>query len=233
MFTMKKIFAPLLLAFCLLPTTAANATDEVLTLDSSLEQGVYSRVFVVNSSYMLKDKDYVPNEPYFGLFTNWSYNPEARNPFQVRARYCLPYPSSADAITARLVGIDLLDEGKVLVAIKAGLNATTANVQVIRPAYYEPGNYRLVGSSFFWRGHYGRSYYQLSAPIYHPAISCVSGNANFDLSAVASTLATLPDKTLKLRLRFDNDETNNWQLGGGTVCELKKLVGIREKMLAP
>jgi hypothetical protein len=230
---MKKIFAPLLLALCLLPATAVNAADEVLTLDSSLDQGVYSRVFVVDSSYILKDKDYVPNASYLGLFTNWYYNPEARNPFQVRARYCLPYPASADATTARLVGIDLLDEGKVLVAIKAGLNATTANVQVIRPAYYEPGSYRLVGPTFVGRGHYGRSYYQLSAPIYHPAISCVSGNASFDLNSVASTLATLPDKTLKVRLRFDNDETNNWQLGGDTVRELKKLVGIREKMLAP
>jgi hypothetical protein len=229
---MKKIVAPLLLALCLLPATAAHAIDEVLTLDSSLDQGVYSRVFVVNSTYMIKDKDYVPNESYLGLFTNWSYNPEARHSLQVRARYCLPYPGSADAATAQLVGIDLLDEGKVLVAIKVGLNATSANVQVIRPAYYEPGNYRL-GPTFFGRGYYHRSYYQLSAPIYHPAIACVSGNASFDLSPVASTLATLPDKTLKMRLRFDNDETNNWQLGGDTVRELKKLVGIREKMLAP
>jgi hypothetical protein len=232
MFTMKKILAPLLLALCLLPATAAHAIDEVLTLDSSLEQGVYSRVFVVDSSYILKDKDYVPNASYLGLFTNWSYNPESNNPFQVRARYCLPYPGSADAATAQLVGIDLLDEGKVLVAIQAGLNATNANVQVIRPAYYEPGGYRL-GPTFLGRGYYHRSYYQLSAPIYHPAISCVSGNASFDLSPVASTLATLPDKTLKIRLRFDNDETNNWQLGSDTVRELKKLVGIRGKMLAP
>ncbi|MBC7880747.1 MAG: hypothetical protein H7Y37_05380 [Anaerolineae bacterium] len=229
---MKKIVAPLLLALCLLPATAANATEEVLTLDSSLDQGVYSRVFVVNSAYMLKDKDYVPNESYLGLFTNWSYSPEANNPFQVRARYCLPYPGGADAATAQLVGLDLLDEGKVLVAMQGDLNATPANVQVIRPAYYEPGSYRL-GPTFIGRGFYQRSYYQQSAPVYHPALSCVSGNGSFDLSPVASTLATLPDKTLKIRLRFDNGETSNWQLGSGTVRELKKLVGIREKMLAP
>lgn len=230
---MKKTFAPLLLALCLLPVTAANATDEVLTLESSLDQGVYSRVFVVDSAYILKDKDYVPDESYLGLFTNWSYNPEARNPFQVRARYCLPYPGSADAATAQLVGLDLLDEGKVLVAIKGSLSATTADVQVVRPAYYEPGGYGPFGPTFIGRGYYHRFFYQQSAPIYRPAVSCVNGNASFDLSPVASTLATLPDKTLKIRLRFDNDETSSWQLGSGTVRELKRLVSLREKIPTP
>jgi hypothetical protein len=230
---MKKRFAPLLLALCLIPATAAKAVDEVLTLDSSLDQGVYSRVFMVDSAYQLKDRDYDPNDSYLGLFTSWSYNPKATNSFQVRARYCLPYPGSADASTAQLVGIDLLDEGKVLVAIKGGLQATTANVQVVRPAYYDPGSYGYgpIGSAFFGRGYYRG--FQQSAAISRPAVSCVSGNGSFDLSPIASTLATLPDKTLKIRLRFDNEETSTWQLGSGTVRELKKLVGIREKMLTP
>jgi hypothetical protein len=231
MIAMKKRFAPLLLALCLMPATAAKAVDEVLTLDSSLDQGVYSRVFVVDSAYQLKDRDYDPNDSYLGLFTSWSYNPKGTNPFQVRARYCLAYPGSADASTAQLVGLDLLDEGKVLVAIKGALQATTADVQVVRPAYYDPGSYGPIGPAFFGRGYY-RSFSQ-SAAVYRPAVSCVSGNGSFDLSPVASTLATLPDKTLKIRLRFDNDETSTWQLGSGTVRELKKLVGIREKMLTP
>jgi hypothetical protein len=228
---MKKLFALLLLALCLMPAIAVKAVDEVLTLDSSLDQGVYSRVFMVDSAYQLKDRDYDPNDSYLGLFTSWSYNPKSVNPFQVRARYCLPYPGNADASAAQLVGLDLLDEGKVLVAIKGGLNATTADVQVVRPAYYDPGSYGPMGSAFFGRGYYRG--FQQSAAVYRPAVSCVSGNGSFDLSPVASTLATLPDKTLKIRLRFDNDETSTWQLGGGTVRELKKLVGIREKVLTP
>jgi hypothetical protein len=238
---MKKCFAPLLLALCLMPVTAAKAVDEVLTLDSSLDQGVYSRVFMVDSVYQLKDRDYDPNDSYLGMFTSWSYNPKANNPFQVRARYCLAYPGNADASAAQLVGIDLLDEGKVLVAIKGGLSATTADFQVVRPAYYDPGIYSPgiygsgiygpIGSGFFGRGYYHA--FPQSAAISRPAVSCVSGNGSFDLSPVASTLATLPDKTLKIRLRFDNDESSTWQLGGGTVRELKKLVGIREKMLTP
>lgn len=230
---MKKIFAPLLLALSILPLQAAKAADEVLTLDSSLDQGVYSRVFVVDSAYQLKDKDYVPNESYLGLFTNWFYDPQTNNVFQLRARYCLPYPGSADAATAQLIGLDLLDEGKVLVAIKNGLSTSPASVQVVRPAYYEMGSYGPIGPTFIGRGYYRRSYYQQSVPIYRPAVSCVSGNASFDLAPIASTLATLPDRTLKIRLRFDNNETSSWQLGGETVRELKRLVGIREKILAP
>ncbi|MBC7882965.1 MAG: hypothetical protein H7Y37_16865 [Anaerolineae bacterium] len=227
---MKKMFAPLLLALCLLPAMSAKAVDEVLTLDSSLDQGVYSRIFMVDSVYQLKDRDYDPNDSYLGLFTNWSYNPQSTNAFQVRARYCLPYPGNADASTAQLVGLELLDTGKILVAIKAPLGTTSADVQVVRPAYYEPGGYGAIGP-FIGRGYY-RSYSQSTA-IYRPAVSCVTGNGSFDLSPIASTLATLPDKTLKIRLRFDNGETSTWQLGGGTVRELKRLASIREKIIAP
>jgi hypothetical protein len=36
-------------------------------------------------------------------------------------------------------------------------------------------------------------------------------------------MAGLPETTLQARLLFSNGITHNWQLGGGTVRELKKL----------
>jgi len=218
----------LALAFAPVPQALAEQT---LRLDGSVDSEVYSEVFLSANTYLIRDRDYDPAEPNRGLFTTWLYDPDARNLFQLRARYCLPYPMSSAIESARLVGFDLMDGDQVLLALERPLGAIPATPRTVRSGYYSPGQRYIDHVPVFTRfGVTYRTVWREGPPVYHPPIACLNGSAGFDLAPISNDLVKLPERTLKVRLRFDNGETSGWQLGGGTVRELKRLVAIRDSL---
>lgn len=227
----KYLGFSLLLSIPLSSVAPAFGSDNILKLDGNLDSDAYSQLFLSASTYVVKDKDFNPEEPNQGLFTNWLYDPQAPNLFQVRARYCLPYPGSANTESAALIGMDLYEGDQLLLSFDRPLGAVPTQRQIVRPASYIPGALIPVSVPVFTsRGVFFRTILREGLPIYRPPVSCLSGSAGFDLTPVAPQLAKLPEKTLKIRLRFDNGETSNWQLGGGTVRELKRLMTLRDDL---
>lgn len=229
-------FVTTLFASTLLWSGSVGADAEnILNLDKSGEDAPYSRLYLNDSTYTIRDKDYSPQQPEYGLFTTWLYDPDSEDVLQLRARYCVPELSLANSPPAVLEAVDLIDDDRVVVPIRASLGAIPANREVIRPASYSPGSgsaslgFGFGRPSFSpWRSpHYSPFY---APPAYRPALSCASGSAGFDLIPVVGALEKIPEKTLKIRLRFSTGDTSYWQLGAETVRELKRMLALREKL---
>ncbi|AGY59833.1 hypothetical protein [Gloeobacter kilaueensis] len=236
----EKIFAGVL-SVALFGLTGGNvlAQSEIASATVPADNGAYSQLLASGTAYVIRDKDYNPQQPQSGFFTTWIYNARAAAPLQVRANFCVPEKSIADAPPAQLENIDLLDSGKLLVRIDKSLAATPANVRVVQPGYYTGGSrigpvydgFAYWGGRPYWRSPYWGGYaYDYTPPLYHPPVSCATGSAAFDLQSEIPALTKLPEKTLAVRLQFSDGETSNWHLGADTVRELKRLIAIRTQL---
>ncbi|UFP94231.1 hypothetical protein [Gloeobacter morelensis] len=216
------------LATVLLPGAILASDENRLLLNGSIEGNeTYSRLYLSSSAYVVKDRDFAPEQPRLGFFSTWIFDPAQDNVFEVRARYCVPDPG-IDTDRAVLRQLDLLDGDQVLVSLSEGVRALPAQRETVRPAYYSQPFARPVhGYRPTRHGLVPYVSYLPSAPVFNPAVTCASGTTGFDLSPAADQLAALPDKTLKVRLHFSNGEQSGWQLGAATVRELKRLVAVR------
>ncbi|AGY58777.1 hypothetical protein [Gloeobacter kilaueensis] len=225
------LLALLLAAFVPGRAVASGESNLVLNGGNSENDDTYSKLYLSSSAYVIKDKDYSPEQPRFGLFTTWFFDPLQDDRFAVRARYCVP-TGNIDGEQASLERLELLDDGKVLVALQESNSSLPARREIVQAAYYSEGYrqpvYRYALTKFglvpVLAG------YSSGPPIFHQAVSCASGTSGFDLGGVADALAALPDKTLKVQLHFSNGDVSGWQLGSGTVRELKRLVALRREL---
>ncbi len=240
------------LAVVVLPV-AASATEvpAVERLERVDNSDVYSKLYLSASAYVIKDKDFNPAQPKQGFFTTWLFDPSQKDLFQLQARYCVPN-SDIEAGGPTLKQVDLLDNNQVLVSVEQEVAATPAARQTIEPGYYSGGGYGGFGGGYggglydgvyprgygLGRGYYGRGYgygggyLRQSIPVYRPPVTCATGTTGFDLTPIADRLASLPDRTLKVRLHFSNGEVSSWQLGANTVREIKRLVNIRKNWVS-
>jgi len=181
----------------------------------------YSQTFRVGSTYLVKDRDYNPAEPKIQFSSLWVDEP-SRRALEVAVRYCVPDDDIAFE-NAALTELVLLDGNRPLTRLTKLVAAQPAQQKLVRPPRYYPpvvvGPYGY-GPYGFWGG------YVASPGSYFPAVDCSAGASRFDLSGVRASLARLPNRTLKVKLLFDNGAVQNWQLGSGTVQALKRLPSI-------
>lgn len=212
-----------------IPAQAQQLPPSVL---SEVREAPFSQMFTIQSAsvpaYAVKDKDYKPGQSAIGFFSLWGDVP-SQNRLGVRVRYCLPSNAIASANTY-LAEMVLLDGDKPLVTINKAIAANVAQPKVVQPAEYIPSTY--IADPFFddpfWNP-IGFDYGYVPATYILP-VDCSAGRAQFDLSSVKNEIAQLPNKTLNVKLIFNNGMTENWHLGGGTVTALKELPNIRQAL---
>jgi hypothetical protein len=216
-----------------LPGVAQDETPE-FTVDvlpsvlAEIREAPFSELFTVadGKGYAVKDQDYLASEPYMGFFSLWANVPEDAL-FGVAVRYCFEETELARA-DAELVQMTLAEGDTTLVTIDTVVSTEPAALNEIRPPRQSN-----VSTQFYYDPFYDPFYYSpfsfgvsYSPSTYIPGVECSEGSAIFDLDPVRTELATLPDETLQVRLLFSNGATEYWQLGGGTVRELKNLPAL-------
>jgi len=195
---------------------------------AEIREAPFSELFDIGESvaFAVKDQDYNAAQPDIGFFSLWGDVP-ARDALGVAVKYCFEDLSLA-AAEAELVEMKLLDGDTELVTIdqvRASQAAYRNQVQAPRQSN--------VYTSFYYDPWYDPFYYSpfrigvtTAAPTYIPGVDCSTGTTLFDLTPVQAELAALPEQTLQVRLLFSNGSTEYWELGGGTVRELKRLPTI-------
>lgn len=230
----KQRFLRTALASCLvisstgaiLQPAAGNAQQLSPSELSKIREAPFSKIFTVNRAYVVKDKDFDSGNPKIQLFSLWTNIPN-RNRLQVSVRYCFPTQDIADS-NAYLAEMVLMEDDKPLVTINKSINATTAQLRTVEPGeYVQSLDYPFGGPFYdgFW-GPFGWGFNNTET--YIPPVDCSAGNSQFDLTPVQDAIARLPNKTLKVKLIFNNGLTQYWHLGKGTVTELKKFPTIRQ-----
>ena len=192
---------------------------------AEIREAPFSQVFDIGDgeAFAVKDQDYKASEPDIGVFTLWAEVPELDR-LGLVVKYCLEDTRIANA-NAELVEVTLSDGGRELVTIDDVVESRPAYLNQVRAP--QQSN---VSTSFYYNPFYDPFYYSpfrvglsYSPPTYIPGVDCSTGLAFFDLQPVQAEMANLPETTLQARLLFSNGMTHNWQLGGGTVRELKTL----------
>jgi hypothetical protein len=195
---------------------------------AEIREAPFSELFTVadGKGYAVKDQDYLASEPYMGFFSLWANVPD-RDILGVAVRYCFEDTALAQA-DAELVQMTLSEGETPLVTIDTLIKTEPAELNEIRPPQQTN-----VSTSFYYDPFYDPFYYSpfsfgvsYSPSTYIPGVECSEGSAIFDLTPVQAAIATLPDTTLQVRLLFSNGATEYWQLGGGTVSELKNLPSL-------
>lgn len=200
-----------------------EAPPEVI---ETIRNAPFSDIFTValpngGTAYAIKDKDFSPNYKSVGLYTLWGDAPEI-DLLQVSVFYCFRNQAIANAM---LEEIAILDGSETLVTLDQGLVATQAQDIEIVPERYEPAT--IVSDPFyspFWMLGYSGD---IGDPTYVPAENCSVGGGRFDLRPVQDAIAQLPNKTLDIRLEFNNGEVETWRLGRGTVEEMKSFPSLQ------
>lgn len=204
-------------------TVLANIRDEI-------KKAPFSKMFVIKSgpvlAYAVKDKDYKASNPSLRVFSLWTDIP-SQNRLLVAVQYCLPNKAIAFSNTY-LAEMVLMNGKQPLVTINRYIKVRRGHTAVIRPGQYVPSDFDDPFYDPFWSPFgFGFSY---SPPTYIPAITCSAGSSRFNLTSVSKELARLPNKTLDMRLIFNNGISQTWQLGEGTVKALKQLPAIRRQV---
>ncbi|MGF1458446.1 MAG: hypothetical protein ACFBSG_05405 [Leptolyngbyaceae cyanobacterium] len=198
---------------------------------AEIREAPFSELFIIgdNAAYAVKDQDYNPAEPDLGLFTLWG-NVPARDALGVAVKYCFEDTQLA-AAGAELVEMQLMDGDATLATIDEVVTSRASYLNEIRPPRVSN-----VSSSFYFDPFYDPFYYSpfsvgfsYAPPSYIPGVECSTGTVLFDLTPVQAEIAALPEQTLKVRLLFNNGQTEFWQLGGQTVRELKRLPTIESQ----
>lgn len=230
------IAAGLITGFQPLPTTAQEmeaVREAVLPADPSvlaaIRQAPFSQVFSVNTpnagkAVGIKDRDYKSGGK-IGVFSLWFDAPSV-DLLQVALLYCLPDQQFART-RAHLVAVELMDNGQTLAKIDQPAVSTNSISYEVEPAQYVASPFFIPGSFYgsFWNP-YGYTTPYLSST-YLPGVECSLGGSRLDLKPVKSQLANLPNKTLKMRLLFNNGMTSDWRLGRKTVATLKQASSIK------
>ncbi len=189
-----------------------------------IRQAPFSTLFKIQSgdsiAYAVKDKDFKAKQSSIGLFTLWGEVPGQQR-LEAYALYCLP--SEKFAVSGNhLLEMVLLDDNKELVRINKILGTSASQSREIEPSQYIPMSFTdNPFSAPFWSP-FGPSIGYV-APTYIPPVQCSAGGTRFDLKPVKEQIANLPNKTLTIKLIFNNGATDTWKLGGGTVKAMKEL----------
>ena len=197
---------------------------------ATIREAPYSKIFSStdangNPTYGIKDRDYEPSQSKMGIFTLWADVADSGF-LGVLVRYCVPNRTIAKD-KAYLAEIELRDRGQTLLTLKDNQAATAAAVEEVEPAqriiYSDP----FYDPYFYSYGYYGnRRRAFLPPPVvasYIPAVKCSLGGNRFDLSELKEQVRSLPHETLQMRLLFSNGIVENWNLGGKTIAEIKRL----------
>lgn len=195
---------------------------------AEIREAPFSELFTVadGEGYAVKDQDYLSSEPYMGFFSLWANVPD-QDLLGVAVRYCFEDTDLAQA-NAELVQMTLSDGDTPLVTIDQVVKTEAAELNEIRPP-----RQTNVTTSFYYDPFYDPFYYSpfsfgvsYAPSTYIPGVECSEGSALFNLAPVQAELVNLPDKTLQVRLLFSNGATEYWQLGKGTVSEMKNLPSL-------
>ncbi len=196
---------------------------------AAIREAPFSQPFSVNTpkagkASAIKDRDFKSGGN-IGVFSLWFDAPTV-DLLQVALLYCLPGNKIANS-RAHLVAVELMDKGQTLVKIDQPAVSTNSISYEVTPAQYVPTPFFTPGafSGSFW-GPYSYSTPYLSST-YYPGVDCSLGGSRLDLKPVKSQLAKLPNKTLKMRLLFNNGMTSDWRLGRKTVATLKQASSIK------
>lgn len=211
-----------------LQSTPGKAQDLSPLVLSEIREAPFSRVFSFDSGagYAVKDRDYDASESKIGFFSLWGDIP-SQNRFGVAVQYCVSDQSIADD-NLYLAEMVLLDKDQPLVTINQPIKARTARLKTVESAQYIPA-FAFVDEPFydpFWNPY--NDYFAYAPATYLPPVACSHGSSRFDLSSVKQQIAQLPDRTLQVKLIFNNGITQNWQLGKRTVKALKELPAIKQ-----
>lgn len=205
--------------------TSLEVPPQVL---AEIREAPFSELFTVadGAAFGVKDKDYNPSEPTIGVFSLWADIPE-RDRTELVMKYCVENTAMARS-SASLVEVSLLEGDETLVTIDDLIEAGTAQINQVQPprtsgvgttVYYDP----FYNPYFYSPFSFGLSY---SPTIQLPAVDCSAGLSRFDLAPLRSTLAQLPNATLRMRLLFSDGNTEYWQLGGETVRAIQQMPSV-------
>ncbi|MEN8446135.1 MAG: hypothetical protein ABG776_14105 [Cyanobacteria bacterium J06555_13] len=221
-----------------------NVEDEVLNevLDApppeilaTIREAPFSEVFTIEipdgePGYAIKDKDFNPRYKGVGLYTLWGDVPEL-DILHVSVFYCFRNRALANA---QLEKITLFDGDTELVTIDQKIVTTQAQDVEVTPERYETTTFFSdpFNSPYWGGGYYGgnrRSRFPTRTieSVYVPAENCSVGGSRFDLLPVRDAIAQLPNKTLGVRMLFNNGRVENWRLGGGTVEKMKSFPSLQ------
>lgn len=218
----------LICGMTLLQSAPGKAQELSPSVLAEIREAPFSKVFSIDSGagYAVKDKDFDASEPKVGFFSLWGNIP-SQNRFGVAVQYCVSDQSIANA-NLYLAEMVLLDKDQPLVTINQPINAKTARLKTVEAAQYVPA-FTYIDEPFydpFWNP-YDTSFAYAPAT-YLPPVACSFGSSRFDLNSVKQQIARLPNRTLQVKLIFNNGITQNWQLGKGTVKALKELPAIQQ-----
>lgn len=199
---------------------AVFAQQTAAEASAAIRGGPFSQLFNVGSVYVVKDKDFDPDQSKIRFGSLWIDHPDT-GALEVAVRYCLPAMDIAQE-GASLAEMILLDDKNSLVKITKVVSAKPAiETQIQAPQYIPP--VLLTPYDGLWGGGY------ITNPAsYTPEVDCSAGTTRFDLAPVVSKIASLPDRTLQVQLLFSNGSVQNWQLGSKTVTALKSLPEIKK-----
>jgi hypothetical protein len=222
-------FVAVLLAVALVGGRAeAQTTEGRLELRLSGEELPFNQMVRVGPAFIVKGVDYNPIWPRHGIRTAWLSVPEQNGRLELRTRYCLVALAQAAPDTF-LQRIDIADGERVLVSLRDGLGALVTEDEILAQIDYEDVSNdtarQIASGSFAYPPRYLTNF---PFPTYHPVENCASDHAGFDLRAVASQLAELPQRTLTLRLHFSNGLVNILGINGRTIAEVQKMLTLRQ-----
>jgi hypothetical protein len=208
------------------PTTeqpTEQLSPEVL---AKIREAPFSKLFTVGPAYAVKDRDYQGSQSQIGFFSLWADIPD-RNLLQVAVQYCLSDREIASSY-AHLAEIILMDGDRQLVTIDKAINERVAEVKTVQPEQYVPGTFFASNTFYdpFWDPLWNS--YGYATATYIPPVECSFGRSRFDLMPVKEAIAQLPDKTLNVKLLFNNGITQEWRLGRKTVEIIKEFPTIRQ-----
>lgn len=197
---------------------------------AAIREAPFSKVFSVDTpkagkALGIKDRDFKAGNKSIGAYSLWFDAPQA-NLLQVALLYCLPDNKFARA-RAHVVAIELIDNGQTLAKIDQPAISTDSTLYEVTPAQYVPTTFFAPTSFYdpFWNP------FSISTPYlsstYVPGVECSLAGSRLDLQPVKAAIAALPNKTLTMRLLFNNGMTSDWRLGGGTVAALKQFPSLK------
>lgn len=190
-----------------------------------IREAPFSELFTVSSAYAVKDRDYKASQSQIGFFSLWADIPE-RDFLQVAVQYCLQDQNIADSNTY-LAEIILMDGDRPVVTIDKAIKERVAQAKTVQPGRYQTTYF--VTSPFYdpyWAPSWNN--YGYARASYLPPVECSFGRSRFDLTPVIEAIAQLPNKTLNVKLLFNNGMTEKWRLGSQTVEVLKQFPTIKE-----
>jgi hypothetical protein len=228
-YTVTSLFTSLVIAGTTVVTFFANSLDAQQSSSTAEEpteqlspqvlekirEAPFSELFTVGSAQAVKDRDYKASQSEIGFFSLWADIPE-RDFLQVAVQYCLTDRKIADS-NAYLAEIILMDGDRELVTIDKAIKERVAQSKTVESGEYVPTTFLVTNPYYdsFWAPSWNS--YGYATASYIPPVECSFGRSRFDLTPVKEAIAQLPNKTLDVKLLFNNGMSEKWRLGSKTV----------------